>query len=63
MIIKGIVIVLLSIVLINMQVRLVRTIFPQKEEKHKVLLYTLLMGAFVASALVIFSKLIQPSLV
>lgn len=60
MIIKGIVIVLLSIVLINMQVRLVRTIFPQKEEKHKVLLYTLLMGAFVASALVIFSQFISP---
>lgn len=62
MIIKSICVLLVSIVVLNLQLRIVRTVFPHKEEKNKVLLYTLLMGAFVASALIIFTHLIAPNI-
>lgn len=59
-IIKSIVIVILSILLLNIQVRIVNRIFPQKEVKRKILWYTLLMGLLVASSLLAFTYIVQP---
>lgn len=56
------IILIASIALINTQVRLVRTLFPQKQESRKMLWYTLLMGWWVASLLLLFSYGIQPYL-
>lgn len=56
------IILIASIALINTQVRLVRTLFPQKQESTKMLWYTLLMGWWVASLLLLFSYGIQPYL-
>lgn len=38
------IILIASIAIINAQVWLVQTLFPQKEEKRKILGYTLFMG-------------------
>lgn len=60
LILKTIVILIISILLLNIQLRIVHKIFPQKEEKKKILTYTLLMGAIVASTLLVFTYYIQP---
>ncbi len=54
------IILIASIAIINAQVWLVQTLFPQKEEKRKILGYTLFMGWWVASLLLLFSYIIQP---
>lgn len=59
-IIKSVIIVILSILLLNIQVRIVNRIFPQKEVKRKILWYTLLMGVLVASSLLCFTYIVQP---
>lgn len=59
-VLKSIVIVILSILLLNIQVRIVNRIFPQKEMKRKILWYTLLMGLLVASSLLCFTYIVQP---
>jgi hypothetical protein len=59
-IIKIIAIVILSILLLNIQVWIIGRLFPHAEEKRKVLGYTLLMGAIVASLLLVFTYIVQP---
>lgn len=59
-IIKLIAIGIISIFLLNIQVWIIGRLFPSKEEKRKVLWYTLLMGAVVASLLLAFTYVIQP---
>ncbi len=54
------IIIIASIAILNTQVRLVTTLFPHKEEKKKILRYTLFMGAWVASLLLLFSYVVQP---
>lgn len=61
-IVKSILVVIISVFLINIQVWIVRTIFPQAQQRKKILLSTLLMGSLVASALLIFTYIIQPQL-
>ena len=56
------IIILASIASINAQVWLVLTLFPQKQEKRKILRYTLCMGWWVASLLLFFSYIVQPRL-
>ena len=51
-----------SISLLNIQLRIVDTIFPQQQERRKIIQYTLLMGFLVASSLLIFTYIIQPYL-
>ena len=61
-VIKSLVIVILSILLLNIQVRIVNKLFPQKEVKRRILWYTLLMGFLVASSLLAFTYIVQPYL-
>lgn len=60
--IKMIGIVIGSISLLNIQLRIVDTIFPQQQERRKIIQYTLLMGFLVASSLLVFTYIIQPYL-
>lgn len=53
---------LISIILLNAQLRIVATIFPSKQEKKKILAYTLFMWAIIAWLILFFTYYIQPLL-
>lgn len=56
------IVIIISILILNIQLRIVNRIFPQKEDKRKILWYTLLMGAIVASSLLVFVYFVQPQI-
>ena len=56
-------IVLISILLLNAQLRIVSSIFSSPQQKKQALIYTLGMGGVIAWAILVYTYYIQPQLI
>lgn len=62
LVIQSIIVLISSFFLLNAQLRIARTIFPEQKQRHKILGITLLMGLLVASWLLAYMYVLAPFL-